>query len=35
MSVRHDVRLSTMPAIAGPASYGFERTLATPNAPRT
>jgi hypothetical protein len=36
MSVRYDLRLKTVPAIAGHASLRrVERMLATPNAPRT
>jgi hypothetical protein len=36
MSVRYDLRLKTVPAIAGQASFSrVERMLATPNAPRT
>jgi hypothetical protein len=36
MSVRYDLRLQTVPAIAGQASFRVvERMLATPNAPRT
>ena len=36
MSVRYDLRLQTLPAFAGEASFSrVERMLATPNAPRT
>jgi hypothetical protein len=36
MSVRYDLRLQTLPAIAGKASFSrVERMFATPNAPRT
>jgi hypothetical protein len=36
MSVRYDLRLKTVPAIAGQLSFSrVERMLATPNAPRT
>jgi hypothetical protein len=36
MSVRYDLRLKTVPAIAGRLSFSHvERMLATPNAPRT
>jgi hypothetical protein len=36
MSVRSDIRLKTVPASAGHASFSrVERMLATPNAPRT